>query len=1168
MATPFVHLHVHSKYSPLDGACHIEALCKRAASLGMPALALTDHGVMFGAVEFTQAATKEKIKPILGCEVYVLARGSRTDRDARADLHHLVLLAATNEGYHNLAKLNSYAHLEGFYYKPRIDKELLRRHAGGLIGLSACLHGEVNEHLRERNREAAARAAAEYRDILGRDNFFLELQDHGLPEQRIVSEGVRELSRLSGIPTVVTNDVHYLLAEHAEAHDVMLAIQTGTLLSDPKRMRYPGGQFYFKTREELLRLFPGDAAALDRSVAIAERCNGAIPLGESHFPSFDVPPPFSPRDYLVHLGHEGLRRRYGIQDCLRPANDFERDLIARFDLEVNTIANAKFVHYFLVVSDFVRYARSRGIPVGPGRGSGGGSVVAYALDITELDPLRYNLVFERFLNPERTSPPDFDIDFCQNRRDEVIAYVKRKYGANRVAQIVTFNQLGAKSVIRDVARVMEIPLDKANALAKLVPDDPKITLAQSREGSAEFGTACKADPEMRRILPVAEVLEGLCRNTGVHAAGVVIGDGPLIDIVPLTRDKDGAPVTQYAKGPVEECGLLKMDFLGLKTLTVMQETVDLVKAGRGVAVNVEALPMDDPATYALINRADTVGIFQLESNGMRQLIRDIGVKNIEDLIALIALYRPGPMEMLPDYIARRTGRQPVIYDHPLLEPILAETCGVMVYQEQVQRAANVLAGYTLAQADTLRRIMSKKKPDEMAKERVRFVAGCNAKNGIPEKRAGEIFDHIEKFAGYGFNKAHSAGYAILCYQTAYLKANYPAEFMAAQISSEIGNSDKLPGFVTEAEAIGLPVLPPDVNRSAVRFVPEDKGIRYGLAGVKNVGGTAAEAIVAGRAAHGPYRDPIDFCQRLDPAVVGKRAIESLVRSGAMDGFGLHRARLFHAVDFAMARAAENLRERASGQRQLFADATGESDAAGALPDCPRWTDKEMLAGERELLGVYLSGHPLDRCRHLLRTYATLPVSEIPRAATPVDVRVAGLAAAVLRRTNKQTKEPWAVIVLEDGDARAEVLAFSDTYRRFAPAILPDQPLLICAEISRREDTLRIVAQEVYPLAEAPRLFTARVGLLVRVDDGVFERLGALHGLLRGHPGKTPVALALVYPSRRRVVVELPPSLAVDPSDEFVSAAGNLLGRQAVRLQSVEAIYRQPRPGRRRPPREN
>ncbi|MEI8241764.1 MAG: DNA polymerase III subunit alpha [bacterium] len=1165
MSSPFVHLHVHTKYSMLDGACHLEPLCKRAAELGMPALAMTDHGVMYGMVDFIKACEAQKIRPIIGCEMYINARTLRTDRGKDSPCH-LVLLAETDEGYLNLARLNSCAHQEGFYYKPRIDKDLLRKHSRGLIGLSACLHGEVNGLLAEGNLDRAARVADEYADILGRDNFFLEMQDHGIAEQKKANAGVRELCRRGRHRAVITNDVHYLHRSHAAAHEVMLAIQTGTVMSDPKRMRYQGDQFYFKSREELAGLFPDDEAALILPAEIAARCHAKIEMGSNlHFPRFDLPGAMSQRDYLTQLAHEGLRRIYGVKDPRNPAGDFERTLLARLEEEIGIIEKTNFINYFLVVSDFVNYARAQGIPVGPGRGSGGGSLVAYVTGITELDPIRFNLIFERFLNPDRVSPPDFDIDFCQERRDEVIQYVKNKYGADRVAQIATFGQLGAKTVIRDVARVLEIPLDKANRLAKMIPEDPKITLAKAREANPEFGAACATDPELRLILPHAEVLEGLYRNAGVHAAGVVIGDKPLIEIVPLGRDKEGQPVTQYAKEPIEACGLLKMDFLGLKTLTVLKESVDLVRQGHGVSIDLANLPLEDLKTYELLTRADTVGVFQVESSGMRNLMRDIGVNNIEDLIAVIALYRPGPMEMLPSYIKRKTGKEKVVYDHPLLEPILQETYGVMVYQEQVQRAANVLAGYSLGQADLLRRAMGKKKKEEMDKERARFVEGCARLNRIPGPLAESIFDHIAAFAGYGFNKAHSAGYAIVSFQTAYLKANYPAEFMSALISSEIGNFDKLPGFVAEAENMGLPVLPPDVNRSGVRFAPEGKGLRYGLAGVKNVGSSAAEAIVRERAARGPFKGLVDFCRRVDLMSVNKRVLEALTRCGAMDSLGAHRARTLNGLDFALARAAESAREKQTGQGNLF-DALGDVGGTNVngddLPDCPKWADREILAAERELLGIYISGHPLDRYRRLVREFQTLPISRIGECADNKEVRIAGLAASVSIRLTKEKKETWAIITLDDGENTVEALVFPETYRTYAGAVQPDQPVLVCAMVSRRDESAKLIVREIYPLLEAPRSFAEALVVSVRADEAGAGRLQQFRDLAGKFPGRIPTLLRLSYPDGRAVLIETARDMSIDPTPDFLAEAEQGVGRNGLRFLARREICLKPRAERR------
>jgi len=1169
MPKPFVHLHLHTKYSLLDGACHIKPLVLRAKELGMTALAMTDHGVMYGAIDFYKTCKAEGVKPILGCEVYILANAHREIRDHNIPYHHLVLLARDMEGYLNLARLNTISHLEGFYYKPRIDKETLRAHAGGLIGLAACLKGEVNSHLQERHLDEAERVAREYMDIFGPDNFYLEMQDHGLPEQKVVNEGVRALCKRAGLKAVITNDVHYLHQSHADAHEVMLCIQTQTVMSDPKRMRYATNEFYFKSREELEKRFPSDPQAFDLTQEIADRCNVTLSFSDGkanslHFPAFDVPANFDARSFLIHLGKQGLMRHYQM-DFDSPKDEFQRMLVERFNYEVGIIEKAGFLNYFLVVADFVNWSRSNGVPVGPGRGSGAGSLLAYSLGITQIDPIRFDLIFERFLNPERVSPPDFDIDFCQSRRERTIEYVKQKYGKERVAQIVTFGQLGSKTVIRDIARVLEIPLNQSNDYCKMIPEDPKMTLAKAKTENPQFAAACTVDPDLRRIMQYAEVLEGLYRNAGVHAAGVVIGDKPLIDLVPLARDKDGAPVTQYAKEPIEECGLLKMDFLGLKTLTVLQEAVELVRLTHGITVELEKLPLDDSKTFDLFQRADTVGVFQLESGGMRRILADLVPTCIEEIIAILALYRPGPMDMIPSFVKRKKGQEKIVYDHPLLEPILKETYGIMVYQEQVQRAAQALAGYSLGKADMLRRAMGKKKLEVMVKERAGFIEGCLKTNNIPADQAGQIFDNIEKFAGYGFNKAHAAAYGVVTYQTAYMKAHYPAEFMCAQISSEIGNFDKLPGFVAEAEEMGLKVLPPDVNSSIGRFLPEAGNIRYGLAGIKSVGEGAAEAIVKEREA-GIFTSFTDFCERVDPAAVNKRVLEALIKCGAMDTFGMHRARLFNNIDFALARAAEKIREKASGQSNLF-DMLGASDAGSAnpahLPDCPAWSEKENLTAERDLLGIYMTGHPLTRYRRIIKDIQTFSLAKIADAADNLDIRVAGMAASVTRRISKQSKEPWAVLVLDDGETNIETLVFSEAFKKFEAACLPDQPVLVCGTLSKRDEQPKIIAREVYPLMDAPRHFGEKVIAGIRTDDGqALKRIDALRNLVDRHPGTIPLLICLIYPDKKRILIQPDRALTIDPSPEFNAEAEGILGRNGIKFVAKKEIYKEPRPERR------
>ncbi|MDD3543870.1 MAG: DNA polymerase III subunit alpha [Kiritimatiellae bacterium] len=1167
MPSPFVHLHLHTKYSLLDGACHILPLVQRAKELGMPAVAMTDHGVMYGAIDFYQTCTKHNIKPIIGCEIYINGREHRSARDPKVPYYHLVLLAENEEGYHNLAKINSIAHLEGFYYKPRIDKETLRAHAGGLIGLSACLHGEVNMLLKERQLDEAEKVCREYVSIFGHENFFLEMQDHGIPEQKTVNEGVRELCRRTELRSIITNDVHYLHREHADAHEIMLCIQTSTVMTDVKRMRYATDEFYFKSREELEKFFPNDAAAFELTGEIADRCNTKLHFSDGkaedlHFPAYQIPEGFSTGlEYLVSQGKQGLRRHYDF-DFDNPSTDSEKALVERFNFEVETIRQTGFINYFLVVADFINWSRSHGVPVGPGRGSGAGSLLAYSLGITQIDPIRFDLLFERFLNPERVSPPDFDIDFCQSRRERTIEYVKEKYGKDRVAQIVTFGQLGAKTVIRDIARVLEIPLNMATEYAKMIPEDPKMTLAKAKTDNPAFAVACGKDPNLQRIMRYAEVLEGLYRNAGVHAAGVVIGDKPLQEIVPLTRDKDGAPVTQYAKKEIEECGLLKMDFLGLKTLTVLQESIDLVKITRSLEVDLENLPLDDEKTFELFRRADTVGVFQLESAGMKRVLEDLQPNRIEEIIAILALYRPGPMDMIDTFVRRKKGREKIVYDHPLLEPILKETYGIMVYQEQVQRAAQVLAGYSLGHADMLRRAMGKKNPKEMAKERTGFIAGCMKANGIKADRAGQIFDNIEKFAGYGFNKAHAAAYGIVTYQTAYMKAHFPAEFMCAQISSEIGNFDKLPGFVSEADSMGLKVLPPDVNRSFERFIPEDGKILYGLAGIKSVGQGAAETIVKERKANGDFKGLADFCERVDPAAVNKRVLEALIKCGAMDCFGMHRARLFNNIDFALSRSAEKIREKASGQTNLF-DMLAGSDAGSAapdhLPDCPEWAEKERLSCERELLGVYMTGHPLTRFRRIIRDIQSVSLANIDAVADKQEIRVAGMAASVTRRISRQAKEPYANLMIDDGDASIEALVFPKAFSKYEAACVPDTPVLVCGYLNREEQP-KIYAEEVYALCDGLRLFCEKVVAAIQVDDNNshIRLIGLLRDIVRDHPGKVPINICLIYPDKRKIVVQPDQAFNVEPTPDFVTAAESALGQNSLRMIFKKEIFKEPR----------
>lgn len=1149
---PFVHLHFHTAYSLLDGLCQVGATMDRAAELDMSAVAMTDHGVMYGAIEFYKKAKSKGIKPIIGCEAY-LAYGSMYEKQRvagqKGQTFHQLLLAQDVEGYRNLTHLITHAHLDGFYYKPRIDRELLAKHSKGLIATSTCFKGEIPQRILAGDMDGAFELAGLYSEIMGKDNFFLELQDHGIPEQRTIIRGLIEIHERTGIPLVATNDVHYLRKEHAAAHEVMLCLQTQTVMSDPKRMRYTSNEFYMKSGEEMWELFKEYPESLTNTVAIAERCNVEFRLEKDlHFPLYDVPDKSDPKVYLTGLIKEGLRERYGIVDVDHPADDQEEVIRKRFLHELEVIERTGFINYFLVVWDFIRYAQENSIPVGPGRGSGAGSLVAYALGITGIDPLKYNLIFERFLNPERVSPPDFDIDFCQARREKVIEYVKDKYGRDSVAQIITFGTLGAKTVIRDLGRALEIPFAYCDRLAKMVPEDPKMTLEQALKINPEFKQAVDTEEQAGLIMKFARVLEGNPRNPGTHAAGVVIGDTPLINLIPLSLDKDQQTVTQYEMKPLEQIGLLKLDFLGLKTLTVIQEAVDHVKETHGIELDLANLPMDDKKTFELLNRGDTVAVFQVESKGMRDLLRRIGLSRFEDLIAMIALYRPGPMNMLDDFVARKHGTVKIQYDHPLLEPILKETYGVMLYQEQVQFAANVLAGFSLGQGDILRRAMGKKNPEEMSRMRDAFVDGCKKVNNIPQKVAERIFDYIEKFAGYGFNKSHSAAYAILSYQTAYLKAHYPAEFMAAVCSCDMNTPDKLPIFIAESQEMGLTVYPPNVNESHVRFKPEKDGIRFGMAGIKNVGTGAVEAMIREREANGPFAGLVDFCARMGSQNVNKKVVESLVKCGAFDFSGMTRGRMFNGIEFAMQRAASAMKDLQAGQTSLF-DMLETPDAetpSEELPEADPWSSSEMLAAEKELLGFYISGHPLTEHAWEMNTYSLAHYKDLETIPPGTTTRIGGLVTHLNKRYTKKNQEPFAIFQLETLDGSLEVVAFPQTYREYGIYLEENAPVFVCGDLDKSEQ-MKIRAAEIYPLREIHKHFTQRISLhipAVGVDD---EQLKAIKDILRKHPGDTPVTLCLMFASGKKVFISADRTYRVDPCCDLVHALEAMLGEESVYL---------------------
>src|SRR5690349_1161588 len=978
----FVHLHLHTEYSLLDGACRLDRLMDKAHTLKFPSLALTDHGVLYGAIDFYKAAREKGIKPIIGCEVYV-APGSRlekkTSSGGRDVYNHLVLLAKNEVGYGNLIKLATAAHLEGYYYKPRVDKELLAAHKDGLIALSGCLASEIPESI-QRDQLAKARDAMDwFKQVFGPENFYIELQNHGIPEQAKVNRQLIPWAREFGLKLVATNDVHYVEKNHSHAHDCLICIGTQTQLTDSKRMKYVEEQFYLRSAEEMKARFSETPEAVQNTVEVAEKCNLEIEFNKLHYPVFEPPEHFTREGYLRKLLAEGLHKRYGIHaraegeefvvesvDDPKRLPTFSGDenqavkaIIERLQLELKVIEKTGFLSYFLIVGDFVRYGHEKGVAC-VARGSAAGSIVTYLLEISNVDPIRYGLLFERFLNPERVNPPDIDIDFADDRRADVIEYVREKYGRDAVAQIITFGTMGAKSVVRDVGRVMGLSYSECDRLAKMIPFDLKMTLEKALQQSPELKQAYNSEEATRELIDTAFVLEDLTRNASVHAAGVVIGDQPLVNLLPLKQDDDGAIVTQYAMGPVGDLGLLKMDFLGLKTLTVIRNTCEMVKQTRGIEIPIENLPLDDAKTYDLLNKANTLGVFQLESGGMRDLCRKFQISSVEHITALIALYRPGPMDLIPEFISRRHGEVKIEYEHPLLEPICRETYGIMVYQEQVMQAAQALAGYTLGGADLLRRAMGKKKAEEMAQQRDIFVQGAARVNNIPAAKANQIFNLLEKFAGYGFNKSHAAAYAIVAYQTAYLKANYPVEFFCAMMTNDMGDTEKLSQYIAEARAMGIEVLPPDVNESQVHFAPSmmqaaapgtanGNGhsplvIRFGLAAVKGIGEVAVEAILKARRAGEHFRSLFELCERVDSRSLTRKTLEALIKCGACDSLNQTRASLFSQIDRALARAASINADRQRGQSSLFGALEQASSAEPeAQPQLPEWPDHEMLA---------------------------------------------------------------------------------------------------------------------------------------------------------------------------------------------------------------------------------
>ena len=1160
----FVHLHCHTEYSLLDGANKVDKLFERIKSLKQPAVAMTDHGNMFGAVEFYREAMSHGVKPIIGCEIYV-APTSRfekkgVDKGPKEYNNHLILLAMNKEGYRNLCKLVSLGYMEGFYYKPRIDKELLKELNGGLIALSACLQGEVSQALSGGNIERAKAAAESYLSMFN-DRYYIEIQDNKLPEQEKVNKLLVELAKDLSIPVVATNDCHYGERADYHAHDVLLCVQTGKTISEDNRLKLETDELYVKSAEEMKRGFDYCPEAVERTLEIADRCNLEMEFGKYHFPTFAPPKEISLEDYLDELARSGLEERLhgGTDAATRKAYE------DRLNYELDVIKRMQFPGYFLVVADFINYAKRNGIPVGPGRGSSAGSLVAYALKITDLDPIRHVLLFERFLNPERRSMPDIDVDFCIRGRAQVIQYVKDKYGADRVAQIATFGTLKAKAAIRDVGRALGFSFAETDAIAKLIPAPKQgfdYPLTESIKMEPRLQELIKTDPRIKTLIDHALRLEGLVRHASTHAAGVVLSNLPLVDHLPLFVDKEGGIVTQFDMSCVEKIGLVKFDFLGLKTLTLLHDCVKLIQMTQGVKVDLGHLPLDDKKTYQLLCNGNTTGVFQLESTGIREMTVKIRPNCFEDLVAILALYRPGPLDsgMAEEYIKRKNGREKNKYLHPLSEPILKDTYGVIVYQEQVMQIAQVLGGYSMGDADILRRAMGKKDPEEMAAQRERFVEGAKKKKIDPQK-ATEIFDQMETFARYGFNKSHSAAYALVSYQTAYLKTHYPVEFMAALMTWEMGDTDKVIKNLAECREKGIEVLAPDVNESRSDFTPVGGKIRFGLTAVKNVGEKAVEVILESREKDGAFESLFDFCRRVDLTAVNRRVIESLIKCGAFDSTTVSRARMMAVLDETMRAGQAFQRDEESNQIDIFAmlgaPAKGSKKPGDIYPQVEEWSAQESLAFEKEALGFYITGHPLDKYDNVIKKISSRTIAELKEKASAGDVKIGGVISS-LKLKNTKKGDRYGSFNLEDKSGFVEVVAWPDVYRKAVELLNSDDPIFVKGRMEVGEDRIQVFANEITPLAQEVskgRLNGGangnikrngngdRVHLYVRESEVSSDELVQLRETLLEYPGPCAVVLHLIALGDNETVIELPSQVRIASTPELEATVERLFGRR-------------------------
>ncbi len=1167
----FTHLHLHTQYSLLDGAIRVKDLFPKVLAHGMDSVAVTDHGNMFGAVDLYQNAQKHGVKLIFGCETYV-ASTDRTDRTNRRN-YHLILLAKNEIGYKNLTYLNSMGYLEGFYYHPRIDKKLLKEHSEGLIGLSACLGGEVAQTLLKHGLTEAEEVAREYASLFAPGDFYLEMMPNGLPEQDQINAEWRKMGPKLGIPLVATNDCHYVERADARAQEILLCIQSGKTTSDEKRLKHDVDEYFIKSAAEMTAPFSDVPEALENTVKIASQCNVELKLGNPRLPTFKVPDGYTINSYFEEVVKKGLEQRFGEMKARGEAFDPD-EYYARVKHEISIIESMEFPGYFLIVWDFIAWAKKNGIPVGPGRGSGAGSLVAYAMRITDINPIPFKLLFERFLNPERVSMPDFDIDFCMHRRDKVIEYVQEKYGRERVGQIATFHQLKARGVIRDIARVMELPYAEADKLAKLVPEpvqgkSPPVKEAIKKE--PELQRLYDTDPKMRELLDIAASLEGLNRHAGMHAAGIVIAEEPLWNQVPCFKGQNNEIITQFAMKEVEKAGLVKFDFLGLKTLTVIHTAVELINLQRAGTdeeeFSVERLPLDDDGVYGMISKGDTTGVFQMESSGFREILKKLKPDCLEDIVAAVALYRPGPLDggMVDDFIDRKHGRQAVEYLHPELEPILKDTYGVIVYQEQVMQIAQVLAGYSLGGADLLRRAMGKKEAATMEKEKARFLEGAREKK-VDERVAAEIFDLVAKFAAYGFNRSHSAAYGWISYQTAYLKHHYPHEFMAGLMSCDQDNTDNIVKFIAEARSMNLVVERPDVNESASDFTvvpnPEAHGgkvIRFGLGAVKGVGQGAVDVILAARGKEeGLFTSLYEFCDRVDMQKANKRVLEALVKSGAFDGMArekqggedMHRARMFATLELATDRGAKAQKDRRSGQTSLFGmleteDETGAKKSE-VYPTVPEWTPKELLTFEKEALGFYISGHPLDRYRADLCRYASATTQDFTEGLrSPGEASIGGVVAAYRERPTRRGDGKLAFFQLEDTHGQLEVIVFPKTFERLRHVLVSDEPLLCTGKVvdegEGENHAWRMLLEEAVPLAEIRRTKTKRVEIELLADQVTEAQVSELRAILKASRGKCTTVVRLTVPSRSQTVFKLGEEFNVSANEDLLIKLEKVFG---------------------------